>query len=235
MPRDQPPVEGALSEQHRIAVRPTRIDVVRIIICSSIRLYREGLARVLGELTGIEVLHGAQGREECLALTETEAPDMVLLDMSTPGSADIVEELVATSPDVKVVALSVLESEPEVIAYARAGVTAYVTRDESLDDLVETVAAAARGESRCTPRTSAMLMRAVRDQGDHRFRLPGRHLTPREREILKLLEEGLQNKQIARRLCIELPTVKNHVHHLLEKLGVETRAEAVARVRGTHR
>ncbi len=107
-----------------------------------------------------------------------------------------------------------------------------MTREASLEELVEVVESVARGESLLAPRIGALLLRRVAEAAGHK-RAPtaaGR-LTPRELQVVGLIDEGLSNKQIAARLSIELATVKNHVHSILEKLEVERRAEAAARVR----
>jgi DNA-binding NarL/FixJ family response regulator len=127
--------------------------------------------------------------------------------------------------------LSVTESERTVIDCAEAGVAAYVMRDESIEQLVETLAGVARREARCSPRLAGMLLRRVTElaANGHVPERPGEPpLTQREREVLGLLADGLTNKQIAHRLSIEMPTVKNHVHSILGKLDVHRRTEAVA-------
>jgi two-component system nitrate/nitrite response regulator NarL len=106
-----------------------------------------------------------------------------------------------------------------------------VTQDASLDDLAGTIRGVLRGELRCPPRIAATLFKRVAA-----LAAPGRPalatvLTAREREVLAVLDEGLSNKQIAARLCIEIATVKNHVHHILEKLQVASRSEATAYAR----
>ena len=107
-----------------------------------------------------------------------------------------------------------------------------MTSDASVAELVAAIESVARGESLCTPSVAAALMRRLaslaRSWADAD---PIEPLTRREREILELIDEGLSNKQIAQRLRIELPTVKNHVHHILGKLGVHRRAEAAALAR----
>jgi two-component system, NarL family, nitrate/nitrite response regulator NarL len=111
-----------------------------------------------------------------------------------------------------------------------------VTREASAEHVAEAVWRAANDELACSPRVAASLLRHVRELAA--LRPPdaaGPGLTPREREIVGLIDEGLSNKQIASRLCIELPTVKNHVHNILEKLHVSRRGEAVARLRQSRR
>jgi two-component system, NarL family, nitrate/nitrite response regulator NarL len=131
-----------------------------------------------------------------------------------------------------VVALTSSETEPEVIAYAEAGVSGFVTREQSLADLVATILMATRGDLMVSPRTAGTLLRRVTLPAAERVDGPvGDPLTPRELEVALLLDEGLSNQQIASRLQLELSTVKHHVHHILHKLGAARRSEAVAHLR----
>ena len=172
--------------------------------------------------------------EEALAAVAQVHPNVALVDMATDGALETIRALALTSPEVKIVALAVPEAEGEVIACAEAGISGLVSRDASLDDLLHSIASVARGEMVCSPRVAASLLRRVRTLAAERAGEPvDPHLTAREMQILRLIEdEGLSNKEIAQRLCIEVPTVKHHVHNLLEKLGVRRRSEAVARIRG---
>jgi DNA-binding NarL/FixJ family response regulator len=145
---------------------------------------------------------------------------------------DAVRALAAAAPDVKLVVLAVPEVEGEVIAFAEAGASAYVTPDGSIDDLASVVLSVERGEVLCSPEMAAGLFRRVGVLARESQLDPiEEKLTTRELEVLRLIEEGLSNKQIATALSIELPTVKNHVHRILEKLHVKRRSEAAARAR----
>jgi DNA-binding NarL/FixJ family response regulator len=132
----------------------------------------------------------------------------------------------------KVVGMSNPESELEIIAYAEAGVSSFVAAEDSLADLIVVLRRTAQGEVLCSPRVAATLLNRLRmltpaNAGDARARL-----TSRELQIIELIDEGLPNKQIARRLSIQPSTVKNHVHKILEKLDASCRSEAAARVMG---
>ena len=129
-------------------------------------------------------------------------------------------------------ALGVSEAEDDILECAEAGIAAYVLREGSIEDLVETLEATVRGELCCTPKVAATLMRRLAAlAATQPSALDATHLTSRELGILRLIERGLSNKEIAGRLFIEVSTVKNHVHHVLEKLQVRTRGEAAARYR----
>jgi DNA-binding NarL/FixJ family response regulator len=140
----------------------------------------------------------------------------------------------SVAPDTKVVALGVSEVDEEVMPLVEAGVAGYVTRDSSLDQLATSVLGVADGGPLCSPRMVGAFLRriaALSAEAQRPDTAPGAHLTAREFEIVGLIDRGLSNKQIAHELCIELPTVKNHVHNILEKLRVTRRGEAAARLR----
>lgn len=206
--------------------------MIRVLIVAHIRLYREGLAQMLQEERRIAVVGTAVGADEAVLALREHEPDVVLLDMAIPDNVWLVRALVAAVPGTKVVALAVPEVEREVLACAEAGVAGYVTREGSVEDVVEAVESVARGEMLCSPRMAATLLQRVATLALERSpeSIEAR-LTRRELEILDLIDQGLSNKEIARRLTIELSTVKNHVHNVLEKLNVNRRGEAAARAR----
>jgi DNA-binding NarL/FixJ family response regulator len=208
-----------------------------VLIVADIRLYRDGLAHILAEEPRLTVVGTAADLQSALRLAAERPIDVALVDMVMPQSIAAVRGIATTVPRVKVVALGVRENEEDLIACAEAGVAGYVARAASVEDLVATLEGVGRGELLCSPREAGTLWRQIAARalrtGDSTP--PETTLTPREREIAALLEAGLSNKDIAVRLGIELPTVKNHVHNLLEKLHVHRRAQAVARLQGRMR
>ncbi len=207
--------------------------VIRILIISVIRLYRDGLAFVVGRDGTLDVVGAFDSVEHALERADADArpPDVVLLDTTDPNALADMRRVSAEFPGVKVVALGVARDDRDVIACAEAGVAGYVFRDASVEELLATIESAARGELRCTPEMAAMLLRRVANLARHGDVTSAAHITRREREILRLIDRGFSNKQIAAQLCIEIATVKNHIHNILEKLGVRSRAEAAAKMR----
>lgn len=205
---------------------------LRVAVATDVCLYREGLAISLARRAETEVVATAGRLADALELLQHARPDVLLLDLGLPGSAEVVRAAREARPEAKVVALAITDTEQGVLACAEAGVRGYVTRDASIDDLVGVMLAVARGELVCDPAIAASLFRHV---GELAARRGGPAdtgaLTPREREVLALVGEGLSNKEISRRLSIGLSTVKNHVHNLLEKLHVSRRGAAAARLR----
>lgn len=210
--------------------------MIRVLVISSICLYREGLAEMLGRTGALSVVGSASDVREGLGVWDrlAEPPDVILLD-TIPADAHLrIRELLAALPGVPVVALTVPNREGEIVAVAEAGIAGFVTSDASVGDLVAAIESASRGEVLCSPSVVAALMRRLASLARSRAEAdPVAPLTTREREILQLIDQGLSNKQIAQRLHIEPPTVKNHVHHILTKLGVHRRAEAAALVRAS--
>lgn len=207
-------------------------STIRIFIATDICLYREGVARLLSYDQRFRIVGSAGGRDEILAGLAAIRADVVLFDMAITDGIDIVRAIVEAAPEVKVIVLTVTETEDDIISCAEAGVAGYVAREGSVNDLIATVELVSRGEAHCSPQIIAALLRRVAVLAAERRveGCPG-NLTPRQLEIVRLIGDGLSNKEIAQRLCIELSTVKNHVHSALEKLGTHQRAEAARLVR----
>ncbi|MGI8729487.1 MAG: LuxR C-terminal-related transcriptional regulator [Solirubrobacteraceae bacterium] len=221
-------VEAARSEwvvqARRCAARPAEIG---LLVASDIRLYREGLVDRLRRIAELEIVGLAANPAATIAETARLRPDLVLLDFAMTQPRRIVRRL---SPFAGVVVLGVREEQDDVIGYAEAGALGYVTREASLDELVGVIASVAEGELRCSPRIAALLRDRVAEKAGVRPEAEfATRLTSRELEVAELLAEGLANKQIAGQLSIEVPTVKNHVHSILDKLEVKSRRD-VARL-----
>ena len=206
--------------------------MICVLIVCHIRLYREGLEKILGQSSCIEVVGTAKDGTGAISKVRQVRPDIVLLDVAIPDALATLRTLVSDSPRCKVVALGLSEPSDDVIVCAEAGASGFVFRDDPLDDLVTTLQSAHCGKLRCSQRIAALLLQRVGALAA--AHVPPCHnvcLTRREFEIAELLREGLSNKQIALQLCIEVATVKNHVHSILGKLNVHSRAEAIARMR----
>lgn len=202
---------------------------VRVLIVDDCILYRYSLAGALTS-SGIRVVGFAWDLATVVRAIREGAVDIALVNIATADSAALVGVALATDPQLRVVVLGVPDDdESGVIACAEAGVAGYHTRTESFDDLLELVDKVAAGQSVCSPRVSAILMRRLSALAAQQSPAPkGLVLTAREDQILGMLTQGLSNRDIALQLSIAVHTVKNHVHSLLTKLGVSSRAQAVA-------
>lgn len=204
----------------------------RLLVVTGVRLYSDGLRLLLAAQPQIVVVGTAASDCEALDATIRLRPDVVLLDMELSGAARLLRTFVWESSRPRVIALGVEESDEGLVDCIEAGACGWVSRDGSLDQLVARIHSAARGEMDCSAGVAGRLAERVARlaaQADAPRCDP--HLTARESEIVGLIEEGLSNKQIAGRLSIELSTVKNHVHRILEKLNLTRRGEVAARAR----
>jgi DNA-binding NarL/FixJ family response regulator len=223
---------GFSGHDERKADTPSGSDVIRVLILARRHLYSTALAQLLSGKEGLRVVgmvSDLAGAMHCLGHLSA---DVLLLDMGSGNSAAVVRTIAEAAPGVRVVAFEVSADERKLVACAKARVAGYVSPEEDPEDLVITIRSVARGEMRCSPRTAqAVLDRVAALAVEGAPEMVDIPLTTRELEVLKLIDVGLSNKEIARRLSIELATVKNHVHNILAKLKVNRRTEAVARLR----
>jgi two-component system nitrate/nitrite response regulator NarL len=203
--------------------------MIRVLLVADVRLHREGLAGLLASDGRIRVAATADSHENLAR--DAEGADVAVIDAAGEDSVGAVKR-VAAAASLPIVTLGTPNADDQVIAFAEAGVLGFIDGEASVDDLRSGIECAARGEASCPPRiATTLLQRLAALTGVQRGASEPTGLTRRERQIVQLIAEGMSNKEIARRLCIEVATVKNHVHNILEKLKVSRRSDAVARVR----
>jgi DNA-binding NarL/FixJ family response regulator len=205
--------------------------VLRIVIIHRKRLLREGLAFVLSQQPGIAVVSSVAEACEVLGELARLRPDVIIIEFSLPerdGLGDL-RQIRKTFPEViKVLMIGLSDLASDVLACIEAGASGYLPQEASLEDLLSSIRAVAAGEAFCSPKVAGFLFTRIAHRARERERLQAlnlTHLTRRELEVIALIEEGLSNKEIAVRLQIELQTVKNHVHNILEKLQLDSRRE----------
>ncbi|WP_422003449.1 LuxR C-terminal-related transcriptional regulator [Reyranella sp.] len=212
----------------------TAAGTPRVFVLSPFRLLRDGVVQALEQQASV-VLVGAGDLSTPAQEIARLRPDVLLLDIALPGSLDASRAAREAMPSAKIVALGAADVEPVLMECARAGVSGFVPPGGSIGDVISAVHSAMRGELVCSPRTAGLLLshvsalaaRPPHDQGKDA-------LTQREKEIAKLVSEGLSNKQIAIALGIQSPTVKNHVHSILGKLNMQRRIEIAAQSGRSH-
>jgi two-component system nitrate/nitrite response regulator NarL len=204
---------------------------VRVFVACDVRVYREGISRLIATADSLELAGAAATSESLDRLRQGARPDVVLVDAIERVDLVLVRAIPSAAGDAHVVALVAPERE-DLLAWAGAGVSGFLSWEASPEQLVETLERVARGENPCSEDVADALLRRVRENRGGSFAFKG-SLTEREAQIAKLVADGLSNKAIASRLSIELATVKNHVHSILEKLRVHSRGEAVAKLRST--
>ncbi len=206
--------------------------MVRVLVVTDVRVYCEQLAAALAVDGRVEVVGIATDAGDAIRSVGDLAPEVVLLDVRTPGAFGAARAMAEAFPETCVIALGFSETTENVLAGVPAGIGGWVGCESPFEDLVARIESAAAGELICAARVaSALLRRAARFAGQEEERGKAGQLTTRECEVLRLLHDGLSNQEISGRLCISVATVKNHVHHLLVKLGAHSRGEAASRGR----
>ncbi len=200
----------------------------RVFIVDDHALFRSGVRSELGD--GVDVVGEAEDVEPAIAGITQCLPDVVLLDVHLPGGGGqaVVTALKATHPEVRFLALSASDAPEDVIAVIRAGARGYVTKTISGAELVGAVRRVAAGDAVFSPRLAGFVLDAfatgpAAGEGRPSFDPELDQLTPREREVLRLIARGYTYKEIARELYISIKTVETHVSSVLRKLQLSTR------------
>jgi DNA-binding NarL/FixJ family response regulator len=201
--------------------------VIRVLIVDDHAVVREGLRAFLELQEGLEVVGEAADGEEAIATAGRLRPDVILMDLVMPrlDGVGAMRGLRARLPDARVIVLTSFLDDERLLPAIQAGAAGYLLKDVEPAELARAIRAANAGEAIIDPSVAARLVRAIADgvrpAGEELERL-----TPREREVLELLAQGRSNKRIAFELGISEKTVKTHVGHLFEKLGVTDRTQA---------
>ena len=206
---------------------------VRVVLVDDHPVFRQGMRAVLDELDDIEVVAEAADGEEAVDVVAEHVPDVVLMDLRMPGvgGLEATAQIAASQPEVKVLVLTMDEDDHSVFAALRAGARGYLLKES--DGLVvhRSIRAVAAGEAVFGAGVAARVVAYFARPPSAAGPLPFPDLTDREREVLALLADGLDNTEIARRLFLSPKTVRNRVSDVLGKLHARSRAEAVALAR----
>lgn len=210
------------------------IGAIRIAIVDDHPLFREGVTRSLSEIGGFEMVGEGATAQDAERIVAMAQPDILLLDISMPGGGlAAISNILADHPAQKIVMLTVSEANADVTRALNAGVRGYVLKgvgSRALADILRNVAA---GESYLSPMLSARLLSDLESlQPANRMAERLRQLTGRQTEILRLVAEGLSNKEVALRLHLQEKTIKHHMTGVLSKLNVRNRTEAALLMRG---
>jgi DNA-binding NarL/FixJ family response regulator len=208
---------------------------LRVLIADDQRVVREGLTMLVGLIEGLEVVGAAADGAEAVALTETERPDVVLMDLRMPevDGAEATRQIRTSSPRTQVLVLTTYADDASLFPALQAGARGYLTKDASAEEIEQAIRAVAEGRTHLDPAVQARLVDAVVGQApaqersdDQPSALPD-DLTPREAEVLKLIAAGLSNAEIADALVVSSATVKTHINRVFYKTGARDRAQAV--------
>jgi two-component system NarL family response regulator len=190
-----------------------------VLLVDDHALFRTGVANIINQETDLRVVGEASNGAEAVAAYERHRPDVMLLDLRMPvmEGVEVVRRVRELDPQAKVIVLTTYDTDNEIARALKAGAKAYVLKDISADDLVNCIRDVLAGKTYLAPAAAAKLAEGVTRV----------QLTPREMATLGLLADGKANKEIATTLNISERTVKTHLAHLFEKLGVTSRTEAI--------
>lgn len=206
---------------------------VRVLIVDDHRLFRDGVRGLLAAAPDIEsVGEGATGEEASRLAAELQ-PDVVLMDLQMPELDGIraTRRIVAESPHIAVLMVTMFEDDPSVFAAMRAGARGYVIKGVSAEDLLRAIRVVARGEAIFSPSIAVRLMEFFAFPQPVELEHAFPELTEREREVLEMIAQGERNSEIADKLGLKGKTVRNHVSNIFAKLQVADRAQAIVRAR----
>jgi len=197
---------------------------IRVMLVDDHTMVRRGLATFLKVFDDLQLAGEAESGESAIQLCAEVLPDVILMDMSLPGmdGATATHVIRQQFPQIQVIALTSFKEGKIIKNALEAGAIGYLLKDVSADDLVRAIRAANAGRATLSPEVAQALVETANQPS-----APGLDLTEREREVLALMVEGLNNTQIAGRLTVSSSTIKSHVSNILSKLGVASRTEAV--------
>ena len=213
--------------------------LTRLAIVDDHELTRESLQNMLSDEPDIEIVGEAANGRQALLLCSRLRPDLILMDVRMPEMDGLAatKEVKQRYPETSVMMLTMHENPDYLLEALKAGAAGYVLKDAPQEDILEAVRRVRNGESPLDPELAARLLRRLASEGGMRRGTRSPHaaayevepLTPRELEVLGLMKLGRTNRQIAQDLVISLGTAKNHVEHIIAKLGVSDRTQAVVK------
>jgi len=205
---------------------------LRVLIVDDHALFRRGLQMVLKQEPDIDVIGEAADGHEAVDKAQELMPDVVLMDVRMPGQSGIkaTEQIRDLLPHAKILMLTISDEEADLYNAIKAGASGYLLKEISIEEVADAVRSVWQGQSRISPSMASKLLAefaAMSKRATERQQLPAPRLTDREMEVLRLVAQGMNNRDIARELFISENTVKNHIRNILEKLHLHSRMEAV--------
>ncbi|MFQ5857089.1 MAG: response regulator [Anaerolineae bacterium] len=204
---------------------------LRILIADDHNLFRRGLLRILGDYDDLSVVGEAADGEEAVALVERLQPDLVLMDVGMPGMSgpEAAHCIRMAHPQTQVIMLTVSDQDEDLFSSIKAGARGYLLKNAETAELMDAIRRVHAGEAIVAP---SMAVRLLEEFGALARAAPEQlqtdDLTEREIEVLRLVAQGLANKEIADRLSLSEHTVKSHLRNILDKLHLRSRAHAAA-------
>jgi DNA-binding NarL/FixJ family response regulator len=208
------------------------MDKLTILIADDHPVFRKGLRALLSTMSNVELVGEAASGEEAIKLAEKLQPDVVLLDLQMPGGGGLnaIRPIVQTSPHIRILVVTMFEDDDSIFEAMRAGARGYVLKDTQDEEMERAILAVGNGEAIFSP---AIALRLIDYFAAHQPTMPELfpELTASEREVLKLMAQGLSNEAIAQQLSFSIKTVRNYSSNIFSKLQVADRAQAIVKAR----
>jgi DNA-binding NarL/FixJ family response regulator len=205
--------------------------VISVALIEDNRLVREGITALLSQLPDLKVVAGSSSADT--AMFRESKPQVVLLDLGLQNgdSLRLAVQVKQDFPESKVIVMDLLPVHEDIMDFVNAGVSGFIMKDATVDDLVSTIRSVAGGAHVLPPQMTSSLFSQIAKDAIAKGRpevLDSVRMTPREREVINLIAEGLGNKEIATRINVATHTVKSHVRNIMEKLTLHTRLQIAA-------
>lgn len=209
-----------------------RTDTIRVVVADDHALFRRGLEMVLQSEPDIEVVAEAGDGNQVVSLAVEHVPDLVLMDVRMPGQGGIeaAKAVKDAVPNTRILMLTISDEEEDLYDAIKAGASGYLLKEISIDEVAGAIRSVHAGQSLISPSMASKLLNefaAMARKDEEKQQMPAPRLTDREMEVLSLVAQGMNNRDIAKELFISENTVKNHVRNILEKLHLHSRMEAV--------
>ncbi|HTP08374.1 MAG TPA: response regulator transcription factor [Anaerolineae bacterium] len=209
------------------------MDIIKVLIADDQRLMREGLATLLALADDIDIVAQAGDGAEAIELAQARRPDVILMDIQMPrvNGVEATRTIRSILPATQIIILTTFDNDEYLLEGLRAGACGYLLKDMPSEQLADAIRSAAKGQSPIGPEMARKLVNLVTQNPIVPLSPTAGELSEREIEVLRLIADGLSNKEIAEKLFIAEGTAKNHVSNILSKLEARDRAQAVARAK----
>jgi len=215
-----------------VSEKAEQSERLRVLVCDDHALFRRGLQMVLEQEDDLELVGEASDGVEVVTKAQELMPDVILMDVRMPKRSGIeaASEIKEALPHVKILMLTISDEEADLYEAIKAGASGYLLKEIPIEEVADAIRSVWAGQSRISPSMASKLLTefaAMSKASEDKPQMPAPRLTEREMEVLRLVAQGLNNRDIAKKLFISENTVKNHIRNILEKLHLHSRMEAV--------
>ena len=206
------------------------VKKIKIFLIEDNRVLRDGIKAIINKQADLKVVAATAGNHGTLLKARTLKPQVILMDLGlrSENGLRVVATLTEELPQTKVIGMGLVPSQQDIVELVQAGASGFILKDATVDDVLDTIRAVARGTKILPPLLTGSLFTHVVDHAlrTGKGKLPDAvRMTKREREIIVLIAEGMSNKEIAQRLNLSTYTVKSHIHNILEKMALHSRLQ----------